>query len=265
MKRIIAILILLIATGAIGYTPPTDRMPALIGPPNAVARLIAPIVGGGVPPVVAGGCGAGTLINETYDTNPGTDLTWADTGTTPNPDSTGHSFTGGSGQVLYIAGDDENEAPLYQKYNHGSEVLVSYHRIKFNIAQHGFTTSGDFATLLTLLSPADVYIFRVKAVYVDADEYTLSLEIHGTESGTTTSGNLSVGTDYTLEFYWNRTAQTWAWKIDNVAIEASGTTDSTRGGWQYTIVGIDSSTSAARGVNVYYECYGVSTADWVGN
>jgi hypothetical protein len=45
MKRIVAILVLLLATGAIGYTPPADKLPAVVGPPPADARSLMMVTG----------------------------------------------------------------------------------------------------------------------------------------------------------------------------------------------------------------------------
>jgi hypothetical protein len=48
MKKIVFILALLLTTGAIGYTPPPDKLPSVIGPPVVDARMNLDIVGGGV-------------------------------------------------------------------------------------------------------------------------------------------------------------------------------------------------------------------------
>jgi hypothetical protein len=58
MKRKIFILLCLLATGAIGYTPPPDKLPPLIGPPVVDARTTVVVVGGGV--AAPGGCTSGT-------------------------------------------------------------------------------------------------------------------------------------------------------------------------------------------------------------
>jgi len=45
MKKVIAILVLLLATGAIGYTPPKDKLPPMVGPPPADARSLTMVMG----------------------------------------------------------------------------------------------------------------------------------------------------------------------------------------------------------------------------
>jgi hypothetical protein len=52
MKKVISILLLLLATGAIGYTPPPDKLPPIVGPPPADAGSITIVTGQppGTPP-----------------------------------------------------------------------------------------------------------------------------------------------------------------------------------------------------------------------
>jgi hypothetical protein len=92
MKKVIAILVLLLATGAIGYTPPADKLPPMVGPPPAEARILTVLEGGGV----AVGCvtPAGNILREGFASTP--DNTWTKPITADGHAVTyGHSLTAG--------------------------------------------------------------------------------------------------------------------------------------------------------------------------
>lgn len=219
MKKIAIVFFCMLAVATIGSTQPADKLPALLGPPNAVAWMNVATVGGGGVPVDGGtSFGEGDLLSERW----GAVGTWSPTTEGTNTityDDTTYSGSGFDGsQLKVLTGSGGAQAYITKALSSAQSAV--YFRFYYVCASEGYG-DGD-AEIIFALSPTGEDISNATYLQIKILQLAGQLKLRGSfseETGWSTGDgdlDISTGTVYKIEGKITDDGETGTieWKVD---------------------------------------------------
>ena len=208
--------------------------------------------------------------NEQFETNPGYDETYSEGetvtgGATFDEDYATSSVTGDPGdwdslcaQLVYVAVQD-----CYNEDRAIGDLAVTYSRFEFILAAESLAdTEVNYIALFRDNLGADLYTLAIRD---NAGTPTLDVDIYHDGSANTYSAALSLDTRYSVEVYWNSTADEWEWKLDQVS-QNSGSLTGAAATQTLDRIRVGAKASGVEASATFYlDNIGIDITEWIGS